>query len=347
MRDGRATDWIFLRRVLITLAVIAIAYVAWKLADLFILFFAAVLLAVLLGGLAGTVARYSRLSPGGALAVSCVSLATLVGFLLSIFGAQIVAQISGVFGQLPGAIDVAGARFGIADAFKQLQETLSDEGSGQLLSRAARVGYTALGVVTDLLLVTVVAVYLAADPSVYRRGTIKLFPSEQHDRIAEALDISASALRLWFLGQLASMTLVGLLCGLAFWAIGLPSPVGLGAIAGATNFIPLIGPIVGAVPAVLLALTQDLRVVLWTVGVVLAIQQIEGNFITPMIQKRAVELPPALILLGLSAFGALGGMLGVILAAPLTVVIMVLVQKLWIRETLGEETTIPGERRSN
>jgi predicted PurR-regulated permease PerM len=339
-----ASDWTFLRRVLITLAVVSIAYIAWKLADLFILFFAAVLLAVLLRGLSGAVARYSHLSPGWALAVSCVSLAAVTGILLSIFGAQIIGQISGVFGQLPGAINVAGAKLGIADAFKQLQETLSDEGSGQLLSRAARVGYTALGVVTDLVLVTVVAMYLAADPSVYRRGTIKLFPSEQHDRIAEALDISASALRLWFLGQLASMTLVGLLCGLAFWAIGLPSPVGLGAIAGATNFIPLIGPIIGALPAVLFALTQDLRVVLWTVGAVLAIQQLEGNFITPMIQKRAVELPPALILLGLSAFGALGGMPGVILATPLTVVIMVLVQKLWIRETLGGKTTIPGER---
>ncbi|MEW6151177.1 MAG: AI-2E family transporter [Bradyrhizobium sp.] len=347
MSYAPASDWIFLRRVLITLAVTTIAYIAWKLADLFILLFAAVLLSVLLGGLAAAVARYSRLPSGWALAVSCVSLAALAGILLSLFGAQIIGQISGVFDQLPGAINVAGATLGIADAFKQLQEALSNEGSGQLLSRAARVGYTALGVVSDLLLVTVVAVYLAADPSVYRRGAIKLFPSEQHDRIADALDISASALRLWFLGQLASMTLVGLLCGLAFWAIGLTSPVGLGAIAGATNFIPLIGPIIGALPAVLFALTQDLSVVLWTVSAVLVIQQLEGNVITPMIQKRAVELPPALILLGLSAFGALGGMLGVILATPLTVVVMVLVQKLWIRETLGENTTIPGERRSN
>ncbi|ANW00892.1 AI-2E family transporter [Bradyrhizobium icense] len=347
MRYALASDWIFLRRVLITLAVVSIAYLAWKIAALFILFFAAVLLAVLLGGLAGVVARYSLLSPGWALALSCVSLAAIVGALLSVFGAQIIGQISGVFGQLPGAINAAGARFGIADAFAQLQETVSAEGSGQLLSRAARVGYTALGVVADLVLVTVVAIYLAADPSLYRRGTIKLFPPEQHDRIGDALDLSASALRLWFLGQLVSMTLVGLLCGLAFWAIGLPSPVGLGAIAGATNFIPLIGPIIGAVPAVLFALTQDLRVVLWTVGAVLVIQQLEGNFITPMIQKRAVEIPPALILLGISALGALGGMLGVILAAPLTVVIMVLVQKLWIRETLGGNTTIPGERHLN
>jgi predicted PurR-regulated permease PerM len=343
MTQSPTPDWIFFRRVLIVLLVIAIAYAAWKIAELFILFFAAVLFAVLLAGLAGLVRRHSPLSPGWALALSCAIVAGAFLGVASLFGTQIIGQISGVFDQLPGAIDAAGARFGIVNAFDQLQEAISTESGGQLLSRAASIGYTTLGLLTGFVLVVVVAIYLAADPQLYRSGLIKLFPPEQHDRVADALDVSASALRRWFLGQLVSMTLVALLCGLAFWMIGLPSPLGLGVVAGVTNFIPLIGPIVGTVPAILFALTQDLHAVLWTVAAVLAIQQLEGNVITPLVQRRAVEIPPALMLLGISAFGILGGLLGIVFAAPLTVVIMVLVQKLWIRETLHEKTTIPGE----
>jgi predicted PurR-regulated permease PerM len=96
-------------------------------------------------------------------------------------------------------------------------------------------------------------------------------------------------------------------------------------------------------PALLFAVTQDLGTALWTMVAVLAIQQLEGSLITPMVQRRAVDIPPALMLLGIAAFGVLGGIAGIIFAVPLTVAIMVLVQKLWIRETLGGKTTIPGE----
>ena len=119
----------------------------------------------------------------------------------------------------------------------------------------------------------------------------------------EALDATAVAVRLWFGGQLISMIAVGTIAGLAFWMIGLPSPLALGIIAGITNFIPFIGPILGSAPALIFASSISGEAVLWTAAAVLAIQQLEGNIILPVVQRHAVSMPPALALLAILAFG--------------------------------------------
>jgi predicted PurR-regulated permease PerM len=160
------------------------------------------------------------------------------------------------------------------------------------------------------------------------------------------MDVTGSALRMWFAGQLAAMLLIGVVSGLAYWWIGLPSPLALGIITGLTNFIPFIGPILGAIPALIFALAIDVETVLWTAGATIAIQQLEGNVVTPLIQRQAVLMPPALALFAIVIFGLLFGLLGVFLAAPLAVALLVLVKKLWVRETLGEHTVVPGEERA-
>jgi predicted PurR-regulated permease PerM len=121
---------------------------------------------------------------------------------------------------------------------------------------------------------------------------------------------------------------------LAYWAIGVPSALALGIIAGLTNFVPLLGPILGAVPAVLLALTVDPITALWTVAAVLVIQQLEGNVILPLVMRRAVAVPPVVTLFALVIFGVMFKWLGILLAVPLAVATMVLVQKLWVHDTL-------------
>lgn len=110
-----------------------------------------------------------------------------------------------------------------------------------------------------------------------------------------------------------------------------------------TNFVPLIGPFVGAIPALLLSFMQDPTSVIWTGVAILVIQQLEGNLITPLVQRRAVSVPPAMILFAIAGFGILFGWPGIILAVPLTVASMVVIQKLWIQRTLGEKTVVPGE----
>jgi predicted PurR-regulated permease PerM len=336
-------DWQYVRRLLITLAVVGLAYFVWLVSDVLLLIFAATLLAVLLSAFADLIARHTPVPQRWALTTATAIVALLLSAFLVLFGAQIGGQVSQLTEKLPQAINAAGDRIGLSNASAELEEAITSGSGGNLLSRVAGFGYSIVGAVANLALVVVAAIYLAADPELYRRGTTKLLPPGQHARIFDAMNVTGTALRLWFGGQLVTMVLVGVVSALAYWWIGLPSPLALGVIAGVTNFVPYLGPILGAIPAVIFAVAMDLNTALWTLAAVIVIQQLEGNVITPFIQQRAVSLPPALVLFAIVAFGLVFGLPGVFLAVPLTVAISVLVKKLWVRQTLGEQTTVPGE----
>ena len=345
--SGRpGSDARYVRRLLITLAIVGLAYFLWLISGILLLFFAAVLLAVLLSFFAALIARYTPVPRTWSLTVAVLTVATsTVGF-LALFGAQVAGQLTEVVQMLPQAVDAAGSRIGIEDATARLEQAIAAGAGSGFLSRMTSLGYTVLSALADLALVLVASVYLAADPGLYRRGTAKLLPPSQHARLFDALDVTGNALRLWFAGQLVTMVLVGSVSGLAYWWIGLPSPLALGLIAGVTNFIPFLGPFLGAVPALIFALATDMRAVLWTAGAVFLIQQLEGNVITPLVQRRAVSMPPVLVLFAIVVFGFVFGFLGVLLAVPLAVALLVLVKKLWVRQTLGEETSVPGEENA-
>ncbi len=194
--------------------------------------------------------------------------------------------------------------------------------------------------------VSVIAgIYFAANPSLYLNGFLTLFPPHRRPEAEEISKDVGNALRLWLEGQFMSMLLVGLLSAAATWAIGLPSPMALGLIAAITEFIPYVGPVIAAVPALLVAATQGTDQIVWTLFAYLAIHTAEGNFIAPLIQRRMVYIPPAVMILGIAAIGFIFGPVAVIFAAPMTVVLFVLVKKLYVRDFLEEPTVIPGEQQ--
>jgi predicted PurR-regulated permease PerM len=157
---------------------------------------------------------------------------------------------------------------------------------------------------------------------------------------------SERALRLWLKGQAIAMVVVGLMTGIGLWLLGMPSAFVLGLLAGLLEFIPFAGPIISAIPAILLALVVGPEMALWVGLLYLFVQQFEGNVLSPMIQQYAVDLPGVVLLFSLIGFGILFGTLGVILAAPLAVVTLVLVKRLYVIETLDTPTPIPGENKA-
>lgn len=183
-------------------------------------------------------------------------------------------------------------------------------------------------------------IYLAAQPSVYLDGFLMLFPEDKRPYAAETAEAVANGLYRWLEGQFISMLLIGLLSALATWLIGLPSPLALGLIAGLTEFIPYAGPVIASIPALLVAATKGPEP---TLGAYIAIHLSEGNIIAPLIQVQMVYIPPAIMLLGIAAMGIIFGIAAVLFAAPIVVVLFVLIKKLYVRETLGEETSLPGE----
>ena len=165
-------------------------------------------------------------------------------------------------------------------------------------------------------------------------------PKNKSQRVTEVLDATALTLQRWLLGQGVSMLSVGVMVALGLWLAGVPMVLLLGVIAGMLEFIPFIGPIMGAIPGVLIALTQDWRTALYAVIVYVIVQQVENHVLIPLIQKKAVEVPPALVILAVVALGLLFGVLGALVATPLMAVIMVWVKMLYVQDVLGKSVEV-------
>lgn len=332
------------RTTLIVGAVVFVAWLAWQLADVILLGFAAVLLALVIRSVAMPFERWTPVRPPWSLLLAIVLLIGLIVGFVVLLGAQIQSQISALADQLPQALASFGNRIGIEDLPRQVVEQA--ENVAQRSAFAERiVGYTSglFSALASALLVLVAGIYLAAGMRRYRDGMLMLLPKRVQPEGGEALDNLGSALRLWLLGQFISMVLVGTLTTVGLYALGMPSALALGLLAGVSEFVPYVGPVVSAVPAVLIALSEGGTQVFWVLGLYILVQQIESNIIMPIVQRKVVDLPPVLTLFAILGFGVLFGPLGVVLGTPLAVVVYVLVKQLYIKDALNQETSIPGE----
>jgi predicted PurR-regulated permease PerM len=195
------------------------------------------------------------------------------------------------------------------------------------IGHATGVGLEAVG---EMLLVLVGGVYFAAQPKLYRDGVLKLAPAGARPQVAATLEACAVALRKWLLGTGVAMLAMGLLTTLGTALLGLPAPVALGLLSGLAEFVPIVGAAVSAIPGLLVAATQGPEMVLWTLIFYVAVHQLEGHLLIPLIQRRVVAVPPAATLFSVVGFGVLFGPSGVVFATPLAVVLMVLISRLYL-----------------
>jgi predicted PurR-regulated permease PerM len=121
---------------------------------------------------------------------------------------------------------------------------------------------------------------------------------------------------------------VGVLATLGFWIIDLPYPLVLGLIAGLTNIIPYFGPLLGAVPAVVVALSMNVNTLIFTLLVILIIQLVEGNLLSPYIMGRSIHIHPLFIIFALLVGGEVAGIPGLILAVPVLTCLKVIISEI-------------------
>jgi predicted PurR-regulated permease PerM len=213
------------------------------------------------------------------------------------------------------------------------------------VGRVARYAQGLASGVFTFVLVVIVGIYLAAQPEMYVRGTLLLFPKRERPRMREVMYEVGYTLRWWLLAQLVPMACIGVLIGGGLWLIGVPLWLPLGLLAALLNFIPNFGPVIAAVPAVLIALADSPGKAMWVIALAIVAQNLEGYLITPMVQRRAVEMPPALTILSQVLMGLLLGPLGVILAAPLMAAGIVVVKMLYVEDALGTPVPVPGQEK--
>src|SRR5919106_3919825 len=341
--EGQADERRFVRRVLIVLALASLFVLVWYLRHLVLMLFGAVVVATVFRALADRIARLTGSRESIAVAAAIVLILGTLGVLIALFGAQVAQQVETLRETLPVAWRSFEARIhdlGFGEQLRQIAESVRR--SGGPFADFGRAVMSIGNGIAEVLVVIFAGIFLAAQPRFYQAGAIKLVPEGKRALVAESMDESERALRLWLKGQLIAMVVVGTLTGVGLWLLGMPSALVLGLIAGILEFIPLAGPILSAVPAVLLALAVSPDLALWVVLLYFGVQQFEGYVLTPLVQQYAVELPGVVLLFSLLGFGMIFGTLGVILAAPLSVVTYVLVKRLYVIETLHTPTPIPG-----
>ncbi|MCW8084408.1 AI-2E family transporter [Sabulicella glaciei] len=337
MLDRTEEERHFLRRVLIVLGVVVLLLTLWAVREAVLIAFAALLVAVMLSACADFISTRTGLGRRWALILSALLILAFLGLCGLLVGTQVASQVTQLINGLPRALTEVENRLGI------------DLPSGtaalpnNIMGHVAGLGRALVDATSALILAVVGGGFLAADPQRYRAGVVKLFPKDQTARVEDMLDTLGAVLRRYLLATLVAMVIIGTAAGLASWWLGLPAPLALGLFAGLAQFVPVIGAVVGAVPAVMLAAAQGGSVLLWTIGAFVVIQQVESNMITPVVEERLVNIPAFVLLLGIVAAGAVFGLPGVVLAAPITVVCFVVVQKLWVRETLERRVEVAGE----
>ena len=368
-----------------------------------LLVFTAILIAVMLRGMAAWVARKTRMPDGAALAVIVVGLVGFfvgLGFLLA---PSIVAQFEQLADQLPQSVEraqeglrqyswgrrllgegqgapagqpgqqqaqasepaaqgatpppapgpqsqpsqaAAGAPSGQTDPAANpgtpqpgntmVAQALEATTRPATISRVLLTARQLIEGVFTFLLVVIVGIYLAAQPRFYLEGMLKLFPKREGPRLREVFLAVGHTLRWWLIGQLVPMLAIGVLTAVGLKLIGVPLWLPLAVIAALLNFIPNFGPIIASVPALLIAVASDQPSdAFWVAGLYVLAQNLEGYLIMPLVQRRAVEMPPALTIVSQVLLGLLLGPLGVVLAAPLTAAALVVIKMLYVEDTLG------------
>lgn len=275
----------------------------------------------------------------------------LAGALLATVGGQFVqlfqnlpAQIDNLNRILDGTVQWLSARGvpGLADAQTRMTEALREwvanigenivpllqnalNSTGTLFSRLVSIG----GIIGQVVLILLLSIYLMLDYARVNASLLRAFPRPWQPRVLELSDLIGTAVGGYVRGQLLIATFIGLFVWLGLSLIGIPSAAAIGFLAGAFNIVPYLGPIIGATPALLLALTlpsAGLKMILVVVVFVLA-NQIEGNFLSPYILSRTTDLHPVTVLLAILVGVALMGFAGALLAVPLVALSKLMLEK--------------------
>ena len=217
---------------------------------------------------------------------------------------------------------------------------LSGRIAGQLAgARTYMFGFltSTFAAVAGVLLVLVLTIYVASDPDTYHRGLMHLFPHSTRSRAGEVLSVMAATLRRWLRTQLIAMVVIGVVTTIALFILGIPAAIPLGILAGLLEFIPTIGPVLSAIPAVLMGFVISPEKALTVALVYTGIQLLENHFLIPKLMQAGMDLPPALTILAQALMGMIFGFLGLLVAVPILAATIVGVKMLYVEGVVGDE----------
>lgn len=324
---------------------VVVALLVWKLVGVLLLLFSAILLAAALSAIADGLRKLAPVPTQVAVLLATLLMFSVLVGVIALFGWRILAQYEEILGKARESLQALmtytrsqpwgdallkqanGAR--ISDATDTLAPIL-----GSVVGGAAR--YLTYGTI-----VIVCGIFLALNPTRYRDGALLLIAEPRRGEVSAFLTQSADILKRWLISRLIVMVALGVLVSIGLTVLGISGAVTLGLTGGLLTFIPFLGALMAAVPAVLVAFTiSPLKAVL-TGLMFWGAHFIEGTFITPLVQDESVDLPPVLTIFSTLAFTVMFGPSGVLLASPLVLVIITAIQVFYLEGHL-EASLLPA-----
>ena len=339
----------FVKRVwqiagIITL-VFLLLWICYTAVNVLMLILMSILVAVFFQRLAGLIRRKFHWSPKLSLATAIIGTILLMVLVFWFIGAQVQQEFTQLTEQLPQLLEQAKSELGKTGIGKQIIDGMGSSGSGQKMTPAIqRFFTTSFGVLGDLYAILFLGIFFTIAPQTYVGGFLKLMPRKARPEARHVMEETGNTLGQWLKGQLFAMLVVAVLTWAGLAIIGVPLALALAIIAGLFNFVPNIGPLISAIPAVLVSLPMGGNAPLFVIGLYLLVQALESNLITPYIQNKMISIPPALILIGQMIFGTLFGAWGIILATPLVAILMVVLQELYVKKQEPEIAAPPATK---
>lgn len=346
----RDFSWRVVTAAAISIALLVLTLLIGRLASALLIAFAGVLVAMLLRALAAPLSRWLGLPDVASTLLTAVLFLAIVGGIGWIGGASILEQSRELSRGLSDSREAIENGIGstVFGRFLLDNMPLTGDEPDALWLRFEDASKGAFLALTTLLLALAVGLFLAVRPRLYTGGFLQLVPIAKRGRGAEVLASVQVALSGWLLGQGISMLFLWLSTWLFLHLLGVPLAFILSVLTGVLAFVPYLGPLLALLPIALVALAESPALALWATIGYIVLQTVEGNLVNPLVLQRTVRLPPALTLLAQVIMGGLMGIGGVVLASPLLAVLMVLIQRLYVEDLLGDvPNPVRGERAEN
>ena len=332
----------------IILLMILLTFLLLKGFKVLLLVLAGILVATFFRGIASSIQARIPMKKSLALLLSMVLFVTVCGTTMAVLYPRISNQLNVLKTELPKATN-------------QIEEKLNHTALGNWVTHQIEIYRekyqkdsekltlffsSFFGGLADIYIIFFLGMFFTFQPNLYKNGIIRLFPKPKRDRVNEVLLTVGFTLKRWLLGKFFSMTIVGILTCIGLAILDIPLALTLGLFAAIITFIPNFGPIISLIPAFLLACTISTEMGVYVCLLYAAIQAVESNLITPLIQRKMISLPLAMILIAQVVLGIFTGILGLILAVPVVAIVTVLIKMVYIEDILEDKSIeVLGEDR--
>ncbi len=338
--DKPKTPDSFKRKVWITVGIVAFITLmilfVMKTVNAFLLILAGTLISIYFTGLSRFICNKTNWKKWICTSISILGTIIIISLLFWLIGAKVQAQLSELSETLPQTVENAKQWLNERELGREAMEKATSDNTMEKVQKFVGGFFqSTFGVFGDLYVVLFISIFFTVSPKSYVNGLLVLLPPNSREKGEKVVDRLRIQLQNWIKGTLFSMLIVFILTGIGLSILGIELWLVLALLAGILSFVPNFGPMVALVPAVLVGLMDSPQTALIVLGIYLTVQLLESNFITPYIQKKLIAMPPALILIAQLFMGALTGGWGLILATPITVIVIVLVQELYLKNREG------------